>query len=96
MLTPQSKLPILQSSRNPGETSDAQKVLVSPGGPGDSSVDIVLLDFEAIQNKIASKYSLISIDPHGVKISGPSSDCLPGYSSVARNTTFSNVFTVTD
>jgi pimeloyl-ACP methyl ester carboxylesterase len=82
--------------KKPGDTPDAQEILVNPGGPGGSSVDMVLSDFEAIQNKIGSTYSLVGIDPRGVKNSGPSSDCFPDYSPVARNAFLSDVFTPAD
>jgi pimeloyl-ACP methyl ester carboxylesterase len=82
--------------KTPGESSDAQEVLVNPGGPGGSSVDMILTDLEGIQNKIGTKYSLVGIDPRGVKNSGPSSDCFPGYSYVARNAFFADVFSPAD
>ncbi|KAF2818420.1 alpha/beta-hydrolase [Ophiobolus disseminans] len=78
--------------KKPGETSDAQEVLVNPGGPGGSSVDMILGDYEAIQEKIGTKYALVGIDPRGIKNSGPSSNCFPGYSHVARNAFFADVF----
>jgi pimeloyl-ACP methyl ester carboxylesterase len=82
--------------KKPGETPDAQEVLVNPGGPGGSSVDMIIGDYEAIQTKIGTKYSLVGIDPRGVKNSGPSSDCFPGYSKVARNAFFTDVFSPAD
>ena len=78
--------------KRPGETSDAQEVLVNPGGPGGSSVSMIITDHEAIQEKIGTKYALVGIDPRGIMNSGPSSDCFPGYSHVARNAFFAEVF----
>jgi hypothetical protein len=71
--------------KRPGETPDAQEVLVNPGGPGGSSVDMVLGDCASIQDKIGTKYALVGIDPHKVKNSGPSSDCFAGYPYITRN-----------
>lgn len=80
----------------PGDTPDAQEVLVNPGGPGGSSVDMILGDMKRIQEKISTKYALVGIDPRGIKDSGPPSDCFPGYSPVARNAFFVDVFQPAD
>jgi pimeloyl-ACP methyl ester carboxylesterase len=82
--------------KKPGETPDAQEVLVNPGGPGGSSVDFIIGDFASIQAKIGTKYSLVGIDPRGVKNSGPMSDCFAGYSLAARNAFHSSVFSPAD
>ncbi|CAO2653462.1 Nn.00g028730.m01.CDS01 [Neocucurbitaria sp. VM-36] len=81
-----------------GKSEDAQEVLVNPGGPGGSSVDMVLLDYEALQDKIGTDYALVGIDPRGVKNSGPSSDCFPPdlYPYITRNSFFLDVFTPAD
>lgn len=52
--------------KKPGESEDAQEVLLNPGGPGGSSVAAVRVDYEAVQNKIGKQYALIGIDPRGV------------------------------
>ncbi|KAH7371190.1 TAP-like protein-domain-containing protein [Pyrenochaeta sp. MPI-SDFR-AT-0127] len=84
--------------KKPGETEDAQEVLVNTGGPGGSSVDFVRLGSAAIQGKIGTQYSLVGIDPRGVKNSGPQSDCFPSarYSFVARNAFLADVFAMPD
>ncbi|KAH7072281.1 Alpha/Beta hydrolase protein [Paraphoma chrysanthemicola] len=71
--------------KKPGDTPDAQEVLVNPGGPGGPSTGMVLADYAAIQNKIGTQYALVGIDPRGTGNSGPLADCFPGYSIVARN-----------
>lgn len=43
----------------PGDTEDAQEILLNPGGPGGSSVDFVLAGYEAVQAKIGTQYSLV-------------------------------------
>lgn len=82
--------------KQPGETVDAQEVLVNPGGPGGSSVDFVMLDFARIRAKIGTKYALVGIDPRGTKYSGPSADCFADTSKVASNAFMSNIFTPFD
>lgn len=82
--------------KRPGESEDAQEVLVNPGGPGGSSVAMVLKDSEAIQEKIGTQYSLVGIDPRGIANSGPSSDCFLNFSHIARNAFLSEVFTPPD
>jgi pimeloyl-ACP methyl ester carboxylesterase len=71
--------------KKPGSTPDAQEVLVNPGGPGGSSVNMVLSDYARIQAKIGSEYSLVGIDPRGINNSEPSSDCFPDYPFQTRN-----------
>lgn len=80
----------------PGDTDDAQEVLLNPGGPGASSVDFVMGNYKEVQAKIGTQYSLVGIDPRGVKNSGPSSDCFEGYPYVARNAFLENVYTPAD
>ncbi|CBX99103.1 hypothetical protein IAQ61_000771 [Plenodomus lingam] len=84
--------------KKPGPTKDAQEVLVNPGGPGGSSVDMILLDYAATQEKIGNQYTLVGIDPRGVKNSGPSSDCFPPehYPLAARNSFMQTVITPYD
>lgn len=82
--------------KRPGETADAQEVLVNPGGPGASSVEMVALGFKQIQAKIGTKYSLVGIDPRGTVYSGPNGDCFADTSKVASNAFTSNVFTPPD
>ena len=82
--------------KRPGDTEDAQEVLLNSGGPGGSSVAMVISDSEAVQEKIGTQYSLIGIDPRGVANSGPSSDCFPGYSYIARNSFLAEVYTPVD
>ncbi|RAR00199.1 tap domain-containing protein [Stemphylium lycopersici] len=71
--------------KKPGPTPDAQEVLVNPGGPGGSSVVMVLQSSASIEAKIGTDYSLVGIDPRGVNNSEPSSDCFRGYPFQTRN-----------
>ncbi|KAJ4363844.1 hypothetical protein N0V95_000913 [Ascochyta clinopodiicola] len=82
--------------KRPGGSEDAQEVLLNSGGPGGSSVAMVVSDYEAVQDKIGTQYSLIGIDPRGVANSGPSSDCFANSSHVARNSFLSEIYTPPD
>jgi pimeloyl-ACP methyl ester carboxylesterase len=57
--------------------SDAQDILVNPGGPGGSGVDLVLSSGPTISQYLGPSYNIISFDPRGVGQSGPSLDCFP-------------------
>lgn len=82
--------------KKPGSTPDAQEVLVNPGGPGGSSVDMVLQSHALIEAKIGNEYSLVGIDPRGVNNSEPSSDCFPGYPIQTRNFVLQDVASAAD
>ena len=82
--------------KKPSSTPDTQEILINPGGPGGSSVAMVLTDYVNIQNKIGTEYSLVGIDPRGVNNSGPSSDCFPGYPFQSRNAFLSQAFALAD
>jgi pimeloyl-ACP methyl ester carboxylesterase len=82
--------------KKPGPTPDAEEVLVNPGGPGGSSVAMVLSDHAAIEAKIGTEYSLVGIDPRGVNNSEPTSDCFVGYPFQTRNAFLSDAFGLAD
>ncbi|CAN9381917.1 unnamed protein product [Alternaria alternata] len=82
--------------KKPGPTHDAQEVLVNPGGPGGSSVAMVLSDHAAIEAKIGTNYSLVGIDPRGVNNSEPTSDCFVGYPFQTRNAFLSDALGLAD
>lgn len=82
--------------KKPGPTHDAQEVLVNPGGPGGSSVAMVLSDHAAIEAKIGTNYSLVGIDPRGVNNSEPASDCFVGYPFQTRNAFLSDALGLAD
>jgi pimeloyl-ACP methyl ester carboxylesterase len=60
------------------------------------SILVVMLDSEAVQAKIGTQYSLVGMDPRGVGRSGPSSDCVPGYSHIVRNAFLNKVYDPAD
>ncbi|KAF2120378.1 Alpha/Beta hydrolase protein [Lophiotrema nucula] len=58
--------------------SDAEDVLINPGGPGDSGVQEILNGYENLQDRIGPQYNLVGFDPRGVNNSGPNVTCFPG------------------
>lgn len=82
--------------KKPGATPDAQEVLVNPGGPGGSSVAMVLQSHASIEAKIGTEHSLVGIDPRGINNSEPSSDCFPGYPTQTRNFILQDVVSAAD
>jgi pimeloyl-ACP methyl ester carboxylesterase len=82
--------------KSPADTEDAQEVLINPGGPGGSSVAQVQFGYADIQEKIGTQFSIVGIDPRGVANSGPSSDCFPGFSHIARNSYVADVNSIPD
>lgn len=64
--------------------TDAQDILVNPGGPGGSGVATVLEDAQLLQPYFGQKHNIIGFDPRGVENSGPRLDCLPGAPAVAQ------------
>jgi pimeloyl-ACP methyl ester carboxylesterase len=57
---------------------------------------MILYDYESIQNKIGTNYSLVGIDPRGINNSEPISDCFPGYPFQARNAFLSDATALAD
>jgi pimeloyl-ACP methyl ester carboxylesterase len=76
--------------------ASAEDLLINPGGPGGSGVDMVLQSSEAITAKVGLHYNLVGIDPRGVNNSGPDVSCFPGYPPAARNSFYADVFDVPD
>ncbi|KAI1394350.1 Alpha/Beta hydrolase protein [Hypoxylon trugodes] len=67
--------------RGENATDDAQSILINPGGPGGSGVDM-LLTYRANAGPIfGSQYNAISFDPRGVNNSGLVFDCFAGNSA---------------
>jgi pimeloyl-ACP methyl ester carboxylesterase len=57
--------------------SDAQDIVINPGGPGGSGVDTVLTSGALLSQYLGPSYNIIGFDPRGVGQSGPSLDCFP-------------------
>ncbi|KAK9413276.1 putative AB hydrolase-1 domain-containing protein [Seiridium unicorne] len=59
-------------------TDESPSILLIPGGPGGSGVDL-LLTYRGIAGQIfGEQYNFVSFDPRGVNNSGPSLDCFSG------------------
>ena len=82
--------------KSPADTEDAQEVLINPGGPGGSSVLEVQLGYAAYQERVGTQFAIVGIDPRGVGESGPSSNCFPDISHIARNSYVADVNAIPD
>ncbi|WP_327179017.1 alpha/beta hydrolase [Streptomyces sp. NBC_01335] len=54
-------------------------LLVNPGGPGGSGLNLAGFVSTALPAKVAAQYDVIGFDPRGVGKSTPKLDCVPGY-----------------
>ncbi|KAF2181145.1 alpha/beta-hydrolase [Zopfia rhizophila CBS 207.26] len=82
--------------KKPSQNASAEDLLINPGGPGGSGVDMVLSGYEAIIAKVGSQFNLVGIDPRGVNNSGPDLTCFPGYPPAARNAFYAEAFAIPD
>lgn len=64
--------------------SDAQDILINPGGPGSSGVAVVLGAAQIFRSYLGQKHNIIGFDPRGVNNSGLRLDCLPDAPAVAQ------------
>ncbi|KAI0818142.1 Alpha/Beta hydrolase protein [Xylaria sp. FL0064] len=59
-------------------TVESPSIVIIPGGPGGSGVDL-LFEFQSFLGPaIGEQYNFVSFDPRGVNNSGPSLDCFSG------------------
>ncbi|WEH38709.1 alpha/beta hydrolase [Streptomyces sp. AM 2-1-1] len=59
-------------------------LLVNPGGPGGSGLNLAGFVSTALPAKVAAEYDVIGFDPRGVGRSTPRLDCAPGYFAPVR------------
>ncbi|KAJ5578152.1 uncharacterized protein N7459_007116 [Penicillium hispanicum] len=59
-------------------TKDTPNLLVNPGGPGGSGIQLIQEQGQTLVEMIES-YNIVGFDPRGVGESGPSIDCWPGH-----------------
>ncbi|KAG6368122.1 hypothetical protein INS49_002323 [Diaporthe citri] len=64
--------------------TDAQDILINPGGPGASGVGTLLAAAQLFRPYLGQKHNIISFDPRGVNNSGLRLDCLPDAPAVAQ------------
>ncbi|CAJ2511996.1 Uu.00g076210.m01.CDS01 [Anthostomella pinea] len=59
-------------------TAESPSVVLIPGGPGGSGIDLIL-PYKTVAGQIfGDQYNIVSFDPRGVNNSGPSLDCFSG------------------
>lgn len=83
---------IKYSSSNP----DAEDILLNPGGPGGSGVELLSSSYQVLAQQLGPEYNLVSFDPRGVNNSGPSITCFPGADDDVKNVFYEKVFTPVD
>ncbi|MEU8029823.1 alpha/beta hydrolase [Streptomyces sp. NPDC049099] len=59
-------------------------LLVNPGGPGGSGLDLAGLVASGLPRSVAAQYDVIGFDPRGVGASSPDLDCAPGHFTTVR------------
>ncbi|KAH0489332.1 hypothetical protein TgHK011_009765 [Trichoderma gracile] len=59
-------------------TAESPSIIVNPGGPGGSGVDLLLSNRALASLAFGDQYNIVSYDPRGVNNSGPSLDCFSG------------------
>ncbi|KAL4950990.1 TAP-like protein-domain-containing protein [Aspergillus filifer] len=60
-------------------TSGTRSLLVNPGGPGGSGIDVVLQQGPGLADLLAGgEHNIVGFDPRGVGRSGPEVNCWPG------------------
>ncbi|MFE4969636.1 alpha/beta hydrolase [Streptomyces sp. NPDC056660] len=82
---PGGKQITLALSRVPHTASTYQgPLLVNPGGPGGSGLNLAGFVASTLPKKVAAQYDVIGFDPRGVGKSTPAVDCAPGYFAPVR------------
>ncbi|CEJ94915.1 hypothetical protein VHEMI10422 [[Torrubiella] hemipterigena] len=66
-------------------TIDSPSIVLIPGGPGGSGIDLLLSSQAVAATALGDNYSIVSFDPRGVNNSGPKLDCFQG-AAEARQT----------
>ncbi|MER5526314.1 alpha/beta hydrolase [Streptomyces sp. NPDC002677] len=82
---PGGKQITLALSRVPHTASTYQgPLLVNPGGPGGSGLNLAGFVASTLPKKVAAQYDVIGFDPRGVGRSSPAIDCAPDYFAPVR------------
>ncbi|KAF2817428.1 alpha/beta-hydrolase, partial [Mytilinidion resinicola] len=63
----------------------ATNIIFNQGGPGGSSVDVLMANAEEAQAAIGTSYNIIALDPRGVGHSEPNIEMFPGDPATAAN-----------
>ncbi|KAF4440336.1 putative hydrolase [Fusarium austroafricanum] len=59
-------------------TTESQSIVIIPGGPGGSGVEILTGAQDGLGQILGESYNFVSFDPRGVGASGPKIDCFSG------------------
>ncbi|KAG9255083.1 uncharacterized protein F5Z01DRAFT_621029 [Emericellopsis atlantica] len=59
-------------------TIESPSIVIIPGGPGGSGVDLILENWFLAAQAFGDQYNIVSFDPRGVNNSGPNLDCFSG------------------
>ncbi|NKI43783.1 alpha/beta hydrolase [Streptomyces physcomitrii] len=82
---PQGRQITLALSRVPHTAATSQgPLLVNPGGPGGSGLNLAGFVASGLPKKVAAQYDVIGFDPRGVGKSSPALDCSPGHFDPVR------------
>jgi pimeloyl-ACP methyl ester carboxylesterase len=75
----------LALSRVPHTAQTSQgPLLVNPGGPGGSGLELAGFVASALPRSVAAQYDVVGFDPRGVGASSPVLDCAPGHFKAVR------------
>ncbi|KAI1264938.1 alpha/beta-hydrolase [Xylariaceae sp. FL1019] len=66
-------------------TAESQSIVIIPGGPGGSGVDLLLSERDLVGPALGEQYNFVSFDPRGVNNTGLTMDCFSG-NTEARQT----------
>ena len=81
--------------KKPSNDPDAEDLILNPGGPGGSGVDLILSGSDVAESKVGPNFNLVSFDPRGVNNSGPNLSCFPD-SPIGQNIFDAEVFVAVD
>ncbi|KAI0160514.1 alpha/beta-hydrolase [Xylariaceae sp. FL1272] len=59
-------------------TTESQSIVIIPGGPGGSGVDLLISERDVVGPALGEQYNFVSFDPRGVNNSGLVVDCFSG------------------
>ncbi|KKK11807.1 hypothetical protein ARAM_002654 [Aspergillus rambellii] len=60
-------------------TENTRNIVINPGGPGGSGVEILLANSIPFAEVIQAEHNVVGFDPRGVGFSGPNVDCWPSH-----------------
>lgn len=70
----------LQLIRQPAKNPNAKSIIINPGGPGESGIEIIISGNSGLQQTFGD-FHIVSFDPRGVGLTMPYKDCKAADSS---------------